>query len=139
MEKPHPSSSEPVLALLMILLLVAPSSSATVCVEEKLKPLRHIRGILVDPDGRPIPSTKVEILKDEKSLTAVSTKEDGKFSFENLAAGTYRIRAEASGFVPASYHVVLIRPKVSDKRILQMRLHVGGLEWCSDIQIIKAK
>ena len=136
----HVSSTAAILApsLTVVLMSWTTMSSANVYLEPKLKPLRHACGIVVDPYNRPIPNTKVEILGGAMEVSAVRTGEDGKFSFERLAAEHYGIRVEATGFHPESIHIVLVRPKTPAKRMLRIRLCAGIYEG-PDIRIIKSK
>lgn len=118
-----------------LFLLSASTPSANICVEERLKPLRQVSGIVVDPYDRPIPNTKVEILKGGMGVSAVRTGEDGKFSFGHLNAGSYEVRAEAPGFHAASFHISLVKPQASAKRVLRIQLDV--VDGCSSIRSIK--
>jgi Carboxypeptidase regulatory-like domain len=63
-----------------------------------------IEGTVVRSDtGAPIKAVYVTLyLPSEKTVTAV-TDADGKFSFKNLNAGTYRVLATGSGFVRHEY------------------------------------
>lgn len=118
-----------------VLVLSTSSSVANICVENKLKPLRHVGGIVVDTYGRPIPDAKVEILKSGTEFVSVRTDEKGKFSFEHLDAGCYEIQAERPGFRAARNHIVVVRPKTSSKRMLLINLIVGFE--CPDIRIVE--
>ena len=125
-------------SLAVVLLRCASSSGANVYLEPNLKPLRHVCGVVVDKYNRPIPKTKVVILKGGREISGVRTGEDGKFSFEHLAADRYEIRAEAIGFHPESFHIVLVKPKTPTNQMLRIRLSVGTYEG-PDIRIVKSR
>jgi hypothetical protein len=135
---PPAAAIRTVLAVPILLLLAASLSSANVCVQEKLKPLRHIAGVVLDADDKPIPNAKVQVLMGGKELSAVRTGENGKFLFGPLAAGKYELRAEAPGFQTAGLQISVVRPQASAKRVLLIHLEVGGAG-CPQARIIKAR
>src|SRR5215472_7679341 len=58
-----------------------------------------IVGIVHDPSGAPIPSVQVSARNQETNEQhTVSTNEEGYYEFPLLAAGRYRVSAEARGF-----------------------------------------
>ncbi len=88
-----------VLAVIVAWLLLSVTSDALVaseviCRQERVKPVRHICGIVIDQSGAPVAHVKVTILKGETKLVAVETGENGKFSFDGLrrAAMTFGLR-----------------------------------------------
>jgi len=95
-----------------------------------------VSGVLVDPTGARITNATVKILKGETQVAVVSTGEDGEFSFENLDAGDYQIRAESPGFRTASFHVVVVKPKASSRRMLLIRLVTS--DGCTGIESVKS-
>jgi hypothetical protein len=65
-----------------------------------------IHGIVVDRrDGQPLPNTAVELQLDGGSqfVRRTTTGDDGQFVFAKTAAGSYRVLARRSGFVPSQY------------------------------------
>jgi hypothetical protein len=69
-----------------------------------------IRGVIVDALGTPLAGAAVFVLADaetpkskkseEKVIREATTDNNGKFIATNIAPGTYRVKAEASGFSP---------------------------------------
>jgi len=65
----------------------------------------RIFGVVVDPEGQPVSgaSCRIEGMGSE-SLSAVnretSTGSDGRFSFDGIEAGSYRLRVTAEGYAP---------------------------------------
>jgi len=62
----------------------------------------------------------MQILKSKAEVLTVATGEDGKFSFEHLDAGNYEIQVKALGYLPASFHIVVVKSKTSGKRVVQI-------------------
>jgi hypothetical protein len=108
-----------------LLLLPASASYATTCIEQPVKPIRQVRGIVIDSTGEPIPNAKVTVLKAGTELVVVKTSADGKFSFERLEAGDYEIRIQADGFIVAGSSVLLVKPTTKRKSGLQIVLAMG--------------
>src|SRR5579884_154326 len=63
-------------------------------------PLASVRGRITDPQGSPVSGVKL-ILTASGGLAAGATTSDshGNFIFNNIAFGTYRLTAEAPGFI----------------------------------------
>jgi len=60
---------------------------------------RLISGVVLDPSGASIVEAQVILLAaDGKELARTSTDKEGKFQFENMPSGTYKIDARANGF-----------------------------------------
>jgi outer membrane cobalamin receptor len=55
-----------------------------------------VRGIVTDPEGRPVVSARVAVLGPLGAVT-VYTDGEGRFNAPNLPAGTYRLLADAPG------------------------------------------
>ena len=55
--------------------------------------------MVLDPSGAAIAGADVILLSgDGKELSRITSDQDGSFQFEKLAAGTYKIQAQAAGF-----------------------------------------
>jgi carboxypeptidase family protein len=75
--------------------------------DQPVSPSRfHIRGTIVDAgSGSPLPHARVTLAlagENDAFRTGV-TGEDGKFDFEDLAGGKYRLTAECQGYLTRSY------------------------------------
>jgi hypothetical protein len=58
-----------------------------------------VSGQISDPQGRPLAGASVSALSGNRAgVPEVLSDSEGKFSFAGLGAGTWRLRAEASGF-----------------------------------------
>src|SRR6266567_1188602 len=119
--------------VLASLLVSAPPITADICVNEKLKPLRHVCGHVVDLYGRPIANAKLKILRSGAEFETAETRDDGEFSFGRLDAGNYEIQAGATGFTMDRYPIVVVKPDASCKQALRIQLRVGTE--CSHIRI----
>jgi hypothetical protein len=101
-------------ATIIVFLLLAGTSSADVrCEPLHLKPLRCVRGKVIDVTG-----------------------EDGRFSFDGLVAGQYDLHAAAFGFALFRFPIVLQNPKTKCNRALEITLALG-LEACDNIRLVK--
>ena len=124
-----------------VLLLVPTSAlprSEVFCNQKRVKPLRHISGIVIDQSGAPIAGVKVTILEGAKEVAAAHTGGNGKFSFEGLKEGDYEVQTKAEGFYDFRFPVVLVRPRERWKRALEVVLTTGG-EQCSGVRLVKLK
>src|SRR3954452_8858917 len=60
-----------------------------------------VRGVVLDPSGRPVPGVVVILLNDRSAETARSlSNESGAFRVSTSVAGTYRLRTLRIGFRP---------------------------------------
>jgi len=57
-----------------------------------------IRGTVVDPSGRAVPSVRVSLLKSHAVLTEKETNASGEFEFSRLEPGAYHLVANLPGF-----------------------------------------
>jgi phosphatidate phosphatase APP1 len=107
--------------------LLAPAriSCATECIAVRVKPIRHICGVVVNLLGERLPNARVTVLNGETQLVAVQTDSDGHFSFENLKAGNYNIRVEADDYKTAWSPIILVKPAANCKRGLRVVLSIG--------------
>jgi hypothetical protein len=75
-------------AILICCLAGSPATAATT-----------FAGTLTDPQGHPVPNANVSLLRHADSgRHEARTDEQGRYSFEALPAGEYRLTAEATGF-----------------------------------------
>lgn len=66
-----------------------------------------IAGQVNDPQGRAVPGAQVRLLRRDGSHQDLKTDEQGSFNFGALAAGDYRLTAEAPGFRPVTSAVTV--------------------------------
>ncbi len=84
-------TSQFLLLALFVVILAAPLSAQV--------PTGTITGTITDPSGAVIPNAKVTVTnKNTGASRVVQTNAEGIFSAPSLAAGSYEIRIEASGF-----------------------------------------
>ncbi len=57
-----------------------------------------IQGRITDPLGAAVPKAQVTLLRNGKVLTSTHADKEGAFAFSRVAAGPYRVAAEAPGF-----------------------------------------
>src|SRR5260370_8747517 len=67
-----------------------------------------VRGIVHDPQHRPIPGALVTLRsKSSASTNSVNTDANGEFSFNALPLGDYTVSVSSPGFVEAAHGVLV--------------------------------
>jgi hypothetical protein len=90
---------------------------------EKASGYGYVAGTVSDSAGAAVPNAKVTVGGPLGEKTAVSDNA-GKFSFDPLAAGTYRLKVDAAGFREAQSQVAVLsgKPAMAD-----FKLQVGAV------------
>ncbi|HUI43826.1 MAG TPA: TonB-dependent receptor [Terriglobia bacterium] len=96
-----------------MLLLAAPLSYAS-----------SLHGAVLDPQSRPVAAAKVTLLSPLNAVEERSTDATGRYSFQALAPGRYRLVAEAAGFSTAAAEVAL-RARQDQRFDLHLKLGVA--------------
>ena len=67
----------------------------------------RLGGVIVDPNGKPIPSAKIEIsfTREENVKRETTSNKNGEWGFMGLGTGQWVIVASAPGFIPVSQNV----------------------------------
>jgi hypothetical protein len=121
--------------LLLLSLLIHPLSvGANICVDKRLKPLKHFCGVVVDSQGAPIPNVTISVTRTGTEVGTSKTDARGEFTFDELGAGQYDLKAEATGFARFGFSFVIAKPNAKCTQKVQLQLAVG-LE-CSHIRLI---
>ena len=69
--------------------------------------LTHVEGIVVSPEGHPMPNVAVSLLRDEKISAETHTDAEGQFEFEKLRPGTDMFRVARTQYAPAARDIVV--------------------------------
>jgi len=69
--------------------------------------LTHVEGIVVSPDGHPMPGIAVSLLRDEKISAETRTDQSGEFEFEKVSTGSYIFRVPRTQYAPAARDIVI--------------------------------
>lgn len=98
--------------------------------------LREISGIAVDKDGVVIPGVCVTVFteKDHLLVSTVTTGQGGKFRFDQLLKGDYRLIVKYAGFCPANIPLKLdpqFPRKTKPPKQLVVQLRLSGYDECS--------
>src|SRR5216684_2256648 len=84
-----------------------------------------IIGTVTDPQGAAVANAKVTVLNERKGTTDTTTSnESGNYSVGHLIAGTYTVRAEASGFKVSQQKGVIVN--VDANASVPLQFQVGG-------------
>jgi hypothetical protein len=78
-----------------------------------------IHGTVVDERGAPVSGATVSALGATSAFDVTDTR--GRFSFGELPAGAYVLRAQSSGFVASRRELVDLRPRTRVNRAIQLR------------------
>jgi hypothetical protein len=125
------------LPVALLLSLPFANSSATTCIAlPPLKPIHRICGIVFFPSRDRSANAKVTVLQEGKEIAVQATDDDGKFSFDHLAAGHYEIRVEVNDIPLARTEVVLVHPEAKPTRELAVMMMPQG---CSNFSLVKPK
>ena len=99
---------------------------AAVAFAQSSAPRQALTGVILDPSDAGVAGARITLqLGDGSTVAAATADAAGGFRFEELAAGSYRLRTEHDGFKPASSQVrigarpvapLVIRLKVADLR-----------------------
>jgi hypothetical protein len=122
---------------LTFFLLLVKYSSATTCIElPPLKPVHSICGVVFFPNGDRIANANVAVLQRGNEIAAQQTSNDGKFSFDHLVEGKYKIQVRVEAVRMASTEVILIQPKVTPKQEIAVNMSLQG---CSSFSIVNSR
>ena len=81
-----------------ISVLIALMLTALPCLAQSSSTNATLEVIVKDPSGALINKAQVQLLRNGKSQSLVSTNQRGEARFNKIAAGTYKIHIEAPGF-----------------------------------------
>ena len=85
-----------------------------------------LRGIVSDPQGRPIAGATVKLISEEKNISrSQTTSADGEYLFSAIPPATYRIEIEVKGFKKAS--ITEIQAQVETPANIDAQLEVGDI------------
>ncbi len=99
----NPRIRLPVPVLCLAALLLAPVRLSAASIE----------GTVLDPSGRPVAGAPVTLLRSLVVAGARRSDAQGKYAFEDLSAGAYRLAAHAPGFNAATHDVRVSRGETS--------------------------
>jgi hypothetical protein len=69
--------------------------------------LTHVAGVVVNPDGHPMPDIEVKLLRDEKVNAETRTDKSGEFEFGHMHSGSYMLRVPRTEYAPAARDIVI--------------------------------
>jgi len=87
-------------------------------------------GLIIDQAGAGVTSAKITLSGDSQPALVETSDHEGRFSFRNVTAGSYRIRVEAPGF--AVYEDQLT---VTEKGPANLRITLGVAELKSETEV----
>src|SRR6185312_8983950 len=69
--------------------------------------LAELRGGIADPQRKSVAGATIHLSRGAAEIARIKSNGDGRFTFANVAAGIYTLRAEAHGFAAISRPVVV--------------------------------
>ena len=90
-----------------ILILLATSTCFAQLDIPKPERLTHVEGIIVSPEGHPMPDILVSLFRDEKVSAETRTDKSGEFEFEKVRSGSYVFRVPRTQYAPAARDIVV--------------------------------
>jgi hypothetical protein len=69
--------------------------------------LKHVDGIVVNPEGHPATDLDVALVRDGKVTLQTKTNESGGFHFEHVPSGPYTLRVARTQYAPAVREIVV--------------------------------
>ena len=83
----------------------------------------EVRGIVLDPQQRPIANAKVSLVSRTSSFSrTVDTNGDGEFSFRSVPIGEYTVTVESSGFSKSQSAVIVLSDRTT---VLRLQLKIA--------------
>lgn len=113
-ERPRGGLALPAAAGLALWLLAAPWLQAA-----------SLSGTVLDPEGRPVPAARVTLLSALNAVEERTTGPEGRYRFEDLERGTYKLTANAAGFSASAIDVKL---DAGQNRNLDLALKLSAVE-----------
>ena len=89
-----------------IVLLIVDRASAQLDLP-KPERLTHVEGLVVSPEGHPMPNVIVSLLRDEKISAETHTDFEVQFEFEKLKTGPYALQKTQTQYAPAARDIVV--------------------------------
>jgi len=94
--------------------------------------LRELQGRVVDLGGDPMPRATVSLFTEDAHLLVGSetTDRDGKFKFQKLRHGSYRVVARVEGLCPANIPILLEGSLLAHRK-LEITMRPKDIDTCS--------
>lgn len=102
-------------------------------IESKPIKLHALSGLASDDQGIPIPNICLGVFSDNthRIVAVTKTSEDGRFSFDKIGTGQYRLVAKHPLLCTANVSLVLSHPSTKPKRDLRLHMRPSGIDRCS--------
>lgn len=94
--------------------------------------LRELQGVVRDLGGDPMPRATVSLFTEDTHTLVGSetTDRDGKFKFQKLRHGAYRVVARVEGLCPANIPIVLESSLLAHRK-LEITMRPKDIDTCS--------
>jgi hypothetical protein len=119
------------------LLLPMAHANEAVCGPQKVKKVPRLCVALIDQSGAPVPNAILIVSKDGMEIAQGTTGANGKFSFDDLKRGSYKVEIRAEGFEKDQFPIVITNPSKKCKHAVQVLLYVGWLPCRGMVHLVK--
>jgi hypothetical protein len=125
-----------VTALTLLLLPIGRANEA-VCKPQKVMKVSRLCVYLINQAGEPVPGANLIVWKSDQEIAQGQTEQDGKFSFNSLKEGSYKVVIRANGYQEDEFPIVVAKPSGECNRAVQVLLYVGWLPCRGIVNIVK--
>jgi hypothetical protein len=120
-----------------LLLLPAANANEAVCKPQKVKKVSRLSVFLINQTGAPEPNVHLRVFDGEQEIAAGVTGNDGKFSFDDLKAGSYQVKIHGDGFQEDAFPIVITNSGKNCTRAVQILLFIGWLPCPGMVHLMK--
>jgi uncharacterized protein (DUF2141 family) len=120
-----------------LLLLQPAHANEAVCKPQKVKKVSQLCVAVSDQSGAADSNVHLRVFDADKQIAEGVTGSDGKFSFEDLKAGSYQVKVHADGFQDDVFPIVVTSTGKKCKRAVQILLYVGWLPCLGEVRLVK--
>ena len=94
-----------------------------------------LKGRVVDPDGRTLPSASIQLVSHNRILTKTTSGSNGQFLMKVESAGEFVLKVDADGFRQAARSITLPRTgdSVIEIQMTQLSSHVENVTVTADV------
>jgi hypothetical protein len=120
-----------------LLLLQAANANEAVCKPQKTKKVSHLCIRVINQSGGPQENTHLAVFDGEKQIAEGVTGSDGKFSFDGLRKGTYKVKVHADGFLDDAFPIVVTGSSKKCGHAVEVLLYIGWLPCTGVVRFVK--
>jgi hypothetical protein len=129
--------SIPRLLTAALLLLPPANANEAICKPQKTKKVSRLCIRVINQSGGPQENTHLAVFDGEKQIAEGVTGSDGKYSFDSLQKGTYKVKVHADGFIDDAFPIVVTGSSKKCNHAVEVLLHIGWLPCTGMVRFVK--